>query len=263
MNKIYQLLVFFCISFLYGQSDVTFIYSYQFQIDSTDIYTVGNDTMALEIKNDTSYFYSTKTLKFNEFLTKLINQKNMNEFDLTNTPKAGLNYTFKTNFTNDSIQIFQDFQDFRFVYFENNSINWKLSQEKSDYQGLETQKATTTFKGRKYIAWFTTEIPISSGPYKFKGLPGLIVEIYDPKKTHHFKLIETKSNIKLPDNYLDGYTKSTRVDFGRFYNEFVKDPMKSMIANGSFILSPESDKKYRDELNERNKKRNNPIELID
>lgn len=35
------------------------------------------------------------------------------------------------------------------------------------------------FRGRDYIAWFTEEIPVSKGPYKFNGLPGLIVLIHD------------------------------------------------------------------------------------
>ena len=42
--------------------------------------------------------------------------------------------------------------------------------------------------GRKWTAWFTTEIPIQDGPYKFRGLPGLIVKIEDETKSHCFAL---------------------------------------------------------------------------
>ena len=45
--------------------------------------------------------------------------------------------------------------------------------------------AKTTFKGRNYFAWYSIEIPINSGPYKFNGLPGLVVELFDSKKHYH------------------------------------------------------------------------------
>jgi GLPGLI family protein len=35
---------------------------------------------------------------------------------------------------------------------------------------LITVKATTEFAGRTYVAWYTTEISIADGPYKFYGL---------------------------------------------------------------------------------------------
>ena len=44
------------------------------------------------------------------------------------------------------------------------------------------QMATVEFAGRKYSAWFTTELPLPYGPYKFGGLPGLILKIEDAEK---------------------------------------------------------------------------------
>ena len=58
------------------------------------------------------------------------------------------------------------------------------------------QKATTDFGGRKWTAWFTTEIPYSEGPYKFKGLPGLVVELSDSENNFQFELVK----ISKPEN---------------------------------------------------------------
>ncbi len=55
-------------------------------------------------------------------------------------------------------------------------INWKMSNETKQISKYTCSKAIGEFGGRTYEAWFTTEIPVSSGPYKLWGLPGLILE---------------------------------------------------------------------------------------
>jgi GLPGLI family protein len=57
-------------------------------------------------------------------------------------------------------------------------------------------KATTNYKGRVWEAWFSKEYPINDGPYKFTGLPGLIVSLKDSEGDHIFNLIQIKK-IKL------------------------------------------------------------------
>ncbi len=65
-------------------------------------------------------------------------------------------------------------------------IDWKILKDTMSFSGIPCQKATTKFKGRNWIAWFATEIPFQSGPWKLNGLPGLIVEAYDDKKEVKF-----------------------------------------------------------------------------
>ena len=60
-------------------------------------------------------------------------------------------------------------------------INWTIFDEYKEIEGYKVQKAGGYFRGRKYIVWFTREIPSSYGPWKLFGLPGLILETYDPK----------------------------------------------------------------------------------
>lgn len=58
-------------------------------------------------------------------------------------------------------------------------INWQISPDADSILSFSCQKATCQFRGRSYTAWFTMEIPLSYGPYKFWGLPGLILKIGD------------------------------------------------------------------------------------
>lgn len=55
----------------------------------------------------------------------------------------------------------------------------KLSNEKKKIGNYECKKATTEFRGRKYDAWYTEKIPVSLGPWKFNGLPGVILFVED------------------------------------------------------------------------------------
>jgi GLPGLI family protein len=66
-------------------------------------------------------------------------------------------------------------------------INWKIAKDTASFSGVHCQKATATFKGRNWIAWFAPELPFQSGPWKLNGLPGLIVEAYDEKKEVQFQ----------------------------------------------------------------------------
>ena len=52
--------------------------------------------------------------------------------------------------------------------------------------GYPCQKATATFRGRDYEAWFTPEIPVNDGPWKFFGLPGLILKVTDAENIFSF-----------------------------------------------------------------------------
>ena len=74
-------------------------------------------------------------------------------------------------------------------YVDNDvNISWTLVNEEREIAGHVARKATTTFRGRDYIAWFAPSIPISEGPFVFSGLPGLILEIYDTENHYRFTI---------------------------------------------------------------------------
>ena len=52
--------------------------------------------------------------------------------------------------------------------------------------GFKTLVAKTTFRGRTYTAYYAPELPYSVGPFKFSGLPGLILEIFNDDDKNHF-----------------------------------------------------------------------------
>lgn len=74
------------------------------------------------------------------------------------------------------------------------TIKWELIDESKKISSYQAFKATTTFRGRNYIAWYTPEIKVNAGPWKFQGLPGLILEVTDEDKGVHFNL----SSVAIP-----------------------------------------------------------------
>jgi GLPGLI family protein len=74
--------------------------------------------------------------------------------------------------------------------------NWKLTNETKSIGSFNCTKATIRFRGKNYIAWFTNQIPVSYGPWKFKGLPGLILEVYDEDRGVYIETLKIKVNSK-------------------------------------------------------------------
>jgi len=118
---------------------------------------------------------------------------------------------------------------------------WTIGRDKKWKNGYMCQKATTTYLGRKYTAWFTPDIPFSNGPWKFGGLPGLILQVYDSKMQYYFDCIgiqQLKQKIPIV-KYNDHYSKTKR----KLLNNIIRNlhihfvqTIQSMLAPNSSIM---------------------------
>ena len=98
-------------------------------------------------------------------------------------------------------------------------FKWQLIQEEDkNILGYSCKKATTSFAGRNYEAWYNPEIPISDGPYKFSGLPGLIVKLNDTQQQHRFEL----TSIKKPSGNKPLFLKQHKNEIEITRKEFIK-----------------------------------------
>ena len=69
--------------------------------------------------------------------------------------------------------------DGTFTYTEDKpDFGWQVDfSQTKEIAGYNCHSAKGSYAGRDYQAWFTTDIPISDGPWLFCGLPGLILEV--------------------------------------------------------------------------------------
>lgn len=157
----------------------------------------------------------------------------------------------------------------------NDTQKWNLSQEKKNVKNLSLQKAITTWGGRNWTAWFAEEIPFQEGPYKFHGLPGLIVEIYDDKKNYHFELVRSEK-IKEEENQFIEMSeklgipitwekyKTAKIKYYESPVNFIKNSAENseqLYLNDGTIVNSKNSKEIDEQLRNSIRKYNNPIEL--
>ena len=68
-------------------------------------------------------------------------------------------------------------------------FDWQLQDGDSIVCGYPCHKATTIFRGRIWTVWYTLDLPYSDGPWKFCGLPGLVLYAYDSEDKFRFNCI--------------------------------------------------------------------------
>lgn len=95
----------------------------------------------------------------------------------------------KTDHQKQEILLFDSFGSNEFLikdYY--NNLDWHITEETKTISGYQCIKATMSFRGMNWEAWFTPDIPLPYGPWKIHGLPGLIIELYDEDKTFTWQL---------------------------------------------------------------------------
>lgn len=232
-------------------------YLLDFQKDSIDSKSVNRELMFLDVFDTYAVFQSENLFKKDSI------SATSNPYALFGLPKPEFKY--KIIQTNGSSKYFVDYSpSHRFYIIENEKLNWIFvndSVKKIDTYSCKL--ATTKFKGRTYFAWYSLELPISFGPYKFRGLPGLIMEVYDDKKQYHFQMLSIKKI-----NALSDYTENTKYkqiskqDLVQLENN-IKNKPSLILLNSNLNLPKEGMDKYDNKHRELNKKFNNPIELTD
>ncbi|KFC19963.1 GLPGLI family protein [Chryseobacterium sp. FH1] len=182
--KMISLLFVFVSAFTFSQTH-RFIYELKYKTNPEET-DPKKAFMVLDINpNDVKYYSYTFLEK--DSINKATNSQNRSWNDELLPVTRKRNSTKNTNFVMVADNLYS--------YPTNDIIKWNLTNETKKYQGFNIQKATSEFGGRNWMAWFTKDIPFAEGPYKFQGLPGLVILLEDSEQHYVFDLVRS-NNLK-------------------------------------------------------------------
>lgn len=134
---------------------------YQLQIDGTrSLYSLKENNSQNSSRSEEHNGLSTIISITHEY-RETIYKDQENDVLISNIMKSGSEYLIEESLQN---------------------ATWTLLDEYKTIAGFTCKKATAIKNDDQYEAWYTSEVPISNGPSKFDGLPGLILEIRFGKK---------------------------------------------------------------------------------
>ncbi|WP_317124634.1 GLPGLI family protein, partial [Epilithonimonas hominis] len=253
-----------------------FIYEYKFISDSTNVDDVKTEMMFLDTTKDGSKYYSY-TVFNSDSIMKVDLEKQLAATGSINVKsdmrKGNVRYSVTKTYPDYKINLHRRLGMDSYNISDDRKINWKISSEKEKIGEWNVQKAEADFAGRHWIAWFSTEIPIQDGPYKFRGLPGLIIKIEDKTGSHKMELKGIKNIVGDVDvNVWEA--KEIVVNsrqFQKVIKEYENDPTKgikqiqmggtSIVLTGKDGTSTKIAKDQEDRMKNQIKKDNNRIEL--
>lgn len=260
----------------FGQAN-RFVYQVTMKPDVNNKSDVKTENAYLDISAEKSLFYSENRIKRDSVMRANFQSGGARGFNREQMEglQSNINYSIekdkKSQKTIYKDRIGRDI----YTYEEDRPLDWKMSSETTKIGDYKVQKATADFAGRKWTAWFTTDLPYQDGPYKFSGLPGLVVKVEDESGDYSFDLMKNYKIADFPEmSQFGNVMKVKRTDYVKQQEKFKSDPVSFMTSQrGSGGITPprrnggggENPAEMRKRMAERAKKEmeknSNPIEL--
>ncbi|AZB09263.1 GLPGLI family protein [Chryseobacterium sp. G0162] len=222
-----QKLLVFCVLFSAIMSNgqtIRYVYATLVNPDSINLVSMKSERTFLDIKNNRSLFISENKLIRDSLLASFKSQvkethkKEEKDFSKLEGRRSAeptfFEYFIIKNVPEQKVYYYDKVVGKQIYYQEDRPVKWTVSNIVEKQNGYTVQKAEVNFGGRIWTAWFTKDIPVSDGPYKFSGLPGLIVKLEDDKGDYKFDLVQKVTiNNAFEESISTEAKQSTRVNF--------------------------------------------------
>jgi GLPGLI family protein len=185
----------------------------------------------LFLRNDSVSLYRVST---SDARQKLRNEKDY-ESSITSYRPSNKKYLYYFKDKISNTITYRWYINFKAFYIIDKPIfKWKLTIETKEILGYLCQKANMTFRGREYTAYFSKDLQLKGGPWKFDGLPGIILEISSDDGefviiANAIETIESNESIIL-NPYLAEKTVSWE-EYKALYNEKYRESKNILFNN--------------------------------
>lgn len=272
--KILKILSLLAMPMLMAQQSTRFVYQVTTTPDSTNTDSRKSELAYLDTNGKQSYFYAENTLKRDSIMERMRATKSFDRSQMENL-RSNLQFFIEKDLGKQSLLYKSRIGRDQYSYNETPAFPWKILPETVKIGGYNTQKAEVVYGGRTWYAWFTQEIPLQDGPYKFSGLPGLIVKVQDAKGDYSFDLMQTKKIASVQQPQTRGqYINISKSKYADLEKKFQKDPVSFFNSQrgggsgpggsrgpGGPSFDPKQMQNMQKRMENEIKSRNNPIEL--
>ena len=230
MKTIILILLFIC-SFANAQNK-QFFYNFIITNDSASKAKPLDEQTTLIVSPKGSLYYSHDAIAYDSIVESEIQRVSKNntsgsiKLNLEGIKVGRLKSVVKKDYPDYKTTFTNKIGSRTYRYEEKRPLKWEILSEKKTIGEWPVQKATTNYLGRQWIAWFSTEIPIQDGPYKFHGLPGLIVSLEDTDHDYQFVLNGIKNNVSIKKIDDVNTINLTYEKYKTQYIESIVDPNK-------------------------------------
>ncbi|MBM7418053.1 MULTISPECIES: GLPGLI family protein [Chryseobacterium] len=255
-----------------------FVYQVTSKPDINNKSDIKTENAYLDISAEKSMFYSENRIKRDSVMKANFQSGGARGFNREQMDglRTNINYSIEKNKKDQKIIYKDRLGRDQYSYEEDRPLNWKILSETTKIGDYKVQKAETDFGGRKWTAWFTTDLPYQDGPYKFSGLPGLVVKAEDSTGDYSFDLMKNYKISDFPEMVTFGNVmKVKRTDYVKQQEKYKTDPASFMSSQrgGGGISAPmriggggnqnpaDMRKRMEERAKEEAKRNSNPIEL--
>lgn len=235
--NVFLLILTITVSNFYQAQELDVIYEVKFKPSYKDtlrekelmtlkINTKENKSIFQSLGNDQIFSVNKKATQITSNEEKEVFEKKMENFS---PEKSSFNFIISKDPISSSYLVQEkiDFKKYqtKFIFPSN---QWKITGEHKNIKGYLCKKAEINFGGRVWQAYYTAEIPISDGPYKFYGLPGLILEISSLDNDYSFLLKSLEKKTSTPDWDFERGIIAKPEQILRLKQQYINDPAASI-----------------------------------
>lgn len=241
-------------------SYVNITYRMKFKPNSANAQQILEDVMSLQIGRDYSKFFSLNMHQNDSACTEISKR----ELDLPVNEASWQGYEVFRNLKTNELTVTNrvPYSSVVYKYQEPQPImNWKLHSETDSVFNYKCQKATVSLFGRNYTAWYTIDIPARANLWKFSGLPGLILKVYDENEEYVWECIGLNQNAEAIALYDWGYKDISKEKWQEFEASMYKNAGQFIKNSGQRVIVMDNSEKGFHSIPQDWQANYNPIEV--